>query len=189
MSEQEKYLDPKQQLFIAAKVNRLYEATFDDFDPEVGLPEARAIVEALDPLVAMSSSTQFSHYSKEESDESVAVGDTGLGNFSTKFSQSKERRIKFGVKEYKIGAFVVTKSGFRRNRVLTIEHFWDRGENNEAFEANPPVTEIYYQSETLAISRILKTDGDQVEFLWRINNGDKKGCSWWINYMKTGQPD
>jgi hypothetical protein len=152
------YLDPQEQLRVAAFVNRFCEAMPEDFDEQIHVQDAQEIVRALDPKIKPTKS-KFSffasHTSKSES--SVFSGVTDHGNISTSFEETKTRKVSLGkILEYRIGMYVATKRSKRNKSTLYFEYFWDRGEINEAFERKQPITTVTYAEDSLEIASIDK---------------------------------
>lgn len=120
--EREAYLEPQQQLLIAAKVNRLCETAVDEFDPSTQVQDAQDIVNALDsrvlPSKAISGSASVTRSSKSE----VKAGMTNAGQVNASFGETKRSEVRFRVREYRVGFYVATKykDGKQSSFILSI---------------------------------------------------------------------
>jgi len=146
------YLEPNEQMILAAKVNRLCEVEDEEFGPE-NLIEAQEIVRKLDSRIQRSGmSLRISSKSKGES--TVSQGATPQGEMNVSFDDEKKSEVRIGkVDEYRIGGYVVVKSRSRRINCLRFDHFFGRGETNEVLERMDGYTAIFYD-DSLAIKKI-----------------------------------
>src|SRR3990167_3909828 len=154
------YLDPQEQLRVAALVNRLCETTPEDFDEQIHIQDAQEIVKSLDPKIKPTKSNfSFSASHTSTSESSVMSGATDQGNVSTSFEETKKREVRIGkILDYRIGMYVAIRRDKKDRSNLYFQHFWDRGEISDAFEKEEPTTEIMYRKdnlELLAISRLV----------------------------------
>lgn len=148
------YLDPKEQLELAAKVSRIYELEPGGFMPEEHLPDVKTIVRTLDPRLKPWKAA-FVAELKSKSDSAIASGATNLGNVNTSFQKEDIKKFQLGVQEYKIGSHVVVKLKRRKLNYLLLEHFWNRGAKTIS-EDDPPVTAIQYKPNNLEIKKVIK---------------------------------
>ncbi len=148
------YLEPNEQMLLAAKVNRVCEVKDEEFGPE-NLAEAQEIVSKLDSRIQRSSmSLRIGSKSKGES--TVSQGATPQGEMNVSFDDEKKSEIRIGkVDEYRIGGYIVVKPHYGRTNALRFDHFFGRGETNEALEKNDGYTVIFYDGrlEVKTISR------------------------------------
>ncbi len=154
--ERENYLEPQEQLLIAAKVNRVCELQSDEFDPSTHVQDAQDVVNALNSRVLASGRFKGSASYTRPSKSELRAGATSAGQVNASFDETKRSEVRFGVREYRIGFYVATKYNDKRQSSLIFEHFWDRGEVNEAFEDDQPQTEIVYKNDSLEVVAINK---------------------------------
>ena len=146
------YLEPNEQMILAAKVNRLCEVEDEKFGPE-NLAEAEEIVKKLDSRIQRSGMSMRIR-SRSEGKSTVSRGATDQGEMNASFDDEKTSEATIGkVNEYRIGGYVVVKSRFRRTNHLRFEPFFGRGETNEGLEKNDGYTVIFYD-DSLAIKKI-----------------------------------
>src|SRR3990167_2727792 len=105
------YLDPQEQLRVAALINRLCEVSPEEFDVPAQVEDAREIVKALDSKVESTKSRHRASASyTSTSDSSVISGATDQGNVSSTFKETKKREVQIiKIPEYKIGKYVAMK--------------------------------------------------------------------------------
>lgn len=154
--ERDGYLEPQEQLVMAAKVNRLCETAIEDFDPETQVQDAQDIVNALDSRVLNSKSISGSASITRSSKSQVKAGATNAGQANVSFDETKRSEVRFGVQEYRVGFYVAKKYKDGKQSILEFEHFWDRGKVNETFKVYQTRTEIVYENESLEIVAINK---------------------------------
>lgn len=152
--ESDGYLPPQEQLLIAAKVNRLCDATVATFDPETQVADAQDIVNALNPRIKPSGRVGGKATITSSSTSEVREGATNAGNISVSFKDRKTKKFEFGVNRYRIGNYIVRKIRWGRITGITFEHFWDRGMTDEAFQEDRQNTRIDYDSKTLEVVKI-----------------------------------
>lgn len=152
--DRNEYLPPQEQLIIAAKINRLCEATPETFDPEIQVQDAQDIVNALNSRLKPSDLISGTLSKTSSSHSVVRAGITNAGNVNASFDETKTKKIEFGVENYRIGNYVAIKYVKKNTSRISFEHFWDRGMVNIAFKKPPERTWINYDSETLKISYI-----------------------------------
>ncbi len=146
------YLEPNEQMILAAKVNRLCEVDDEKFGPE-NLAEAEEIVRKLDSRIQRSGMSIRIH-NRSKGKSTVSRGATPQGEINASFDDEKTSKTIIGkVNEYRIGGYVVEKSRFRRTNCLRLEPFFGRGETNEALEKNDGYTCIFYD-DGLVIKKI-----------------------------------
>jgi hypothetical protein len=151
----EDYLSPEDQLLIAAKVNRLFQAKPGNFDPAIQLDEVKSIVQTLDPKIADSKLIGLAYDHRSSSESRIAIGETNMGTVSTGFSSENVEHKVFGFSEYRIGAYVVSKLTGGNTTTMRFKHFWDRGASNIS-EADPPFTSVDYNRQSLEIIKIAR---------------------------------
>lgn len=146
------YLEPNEQMILAAKVNRLCEVDDEKFGPE-NLAEAEEIVRELDSRIQRSGMSLRIN-SKSKGKSTVSRGATSQGEVNASFDDEKTSETIIGkINEYRIGGYVIVKSCVKRINHLRLEPFFGRGETNEALEKNDGYTVISYD-DSLAIQRI-----------------------------------
>lgn len=149
------YLNPQEQLKVAAMVNRLCEISPEDFDATMHLEDAREIVKALDPKIGQASPRLSMAITLPSSESSQITGTTEHGDVSMPAGENEPKEMRIGkLHEYRIGMYVATRRDNRDVSSLTFEHFWDRGEINEALDNDGPETSITYTKEDLDVFRI-----------------------------------
>lgn len=152
--ERKAYLDPKEQLMISLKVNRLCQTDSKTFQPTTQVPDAQEIVKALDSRIKPSGRIgldllfTFTGFSEE------LVGATNAGDVKGRFEKEETEEIKLGVEEYRIGNYVANKTRDRKNSIMTFQHFWDWGAGNEDFEKGSKHTLIKYENKDLDVIEI-----------------------------------
>jgi hypothetical protein len=140
------YLNPSEQLVIAAKVNRLCEINPEDFKAPLALPVAYDIIAALDPLVKPS--TRFPKAMRKKAERTIVrAGHTEQGDIHTSFAVEPEQQHPTGYNEYRIGGQVITKTVCKHCGDLTMsfEPFWGRGATSEGLEEFPTSTRVKYE--------------------------------------------
>lgn len=141
------YLPPREQLFIAAKVNRLCETDPENFDPNAQLQDAKDIVLALHPRVKPSGKYRVKINYLSTSSSTSTVADTGIGNMPIPTSEQTAYSIKYGVNEYRIGTQIATKRVGEKSTSLLFRDFRDNGAVGAVFDKYPPQTIIEYKFE------------------------------------------
>ena len=147
------YLAPRDQLLIGALVNRLCGIKEEDFNQNIHPQIAQDIVNALDSRVKITKSHWTANISTPKS--STVTGTTEHGTVNVSSEEEQKNIFELGeVFEYRIGTYVVRKYSGNTSSSLEFEHFWDRGEVNDAFEIKPQKMNISYNKLTLKISDI-----------------------------------
>ena len=153
----------QEQLELSALVNRFCVLEPEEFDPNIHLDDARKIVRALNPRIDLLSKTTVTGRARmpQFDRDSVVVGATEIGEVKTtienKDKKPKDINIKLGKpKEFRIGAYVVTKFASKDIAFLQFENFWGYGGANEALENYPPFWTIGYDLKNLELQSIQK---------------------------------
>lgn len=151
MSEENRiYLPPKQQLFIAAKVNRLCETQPGKFNEAKQVDDAVDIVNALHsrikPMGMFSIGINIPHLGRSGS----GVANTGIGNIPVPIEHQTTFSRKYGIDSYRIGSYLGRKRVEGGSTFLSFQHFRKSGDvmAEVAFETLAPLTVIKYRPES-----------------------------------------
>jgi hypothetical protein len=169
---QHSQLEPQQQLLIAGKIARLYDADRDTFDSTTHPYDAQEIVRALNPLIGLTDNVNVIT-TKPPGRKGLTrfVGSTNQGNATVNIPGQEEgvRETK-GRDEYRIGSHIVTKSifiGRQDFNIMVIESYFDHGVINAVFENFPPRIKIFYIPDGLNVALIGRDDIESIS----VNNG------------------
>jgi len=149
------YMEGQQQIFLAAKVNRLCEvASKEEFDADNLIPAAQDIVQALDPRLAFTSAPLLRFMDRIGKGRKTFVAATELGNVSASFEDRNKPQAQ--TEEYRIGLYVARKQKriFGLISMITFEHYLARSGVRGPLENFPQVTAIAYHRETLDLLTI-----------------------------------
>lgn len=147
--EQPTYLEPKEQLLIAAKVNRICKAEAEDFDEKL-IEDAQEVIYSLASRIKPSS-TLTTGIGLTTSGKNIK-GETDHGEFS--FSSGKRTRnfeLTGRVDKYRIGNYVAQKFTAKKLDGIWFKDFFGAGSANQALRNYKPTTQITYQRGDLSL--------------------------------------
>lgn len=172
------YLPPKDQLIIAAKVNRICEAEPSQVNEDL-INNMQAVVNALEPRVNYSSNFTFEGSITTQGDS--FTGETEHGEFSAQGGE-RERKFKKGVEKYRIGNYIAFKYKVRDHDDLVFSPFFGAGGANLALGHHPVRTCIGYHkySDRIELVRLTKAN-PQIRSLGPILFVRYKQRAIWIN--------
>lgn len=124
MPESFKYTSEEEMFQLAAKVNAFCELTPETFDPTVHVADARELVRLIAPRVKASSVLRLDLWRNSKSSKMAGATEHGTVSIT---EGGKNQTKTFGVKEFRIGNYVVTgRSPLTSPDSLAFEHFWER---------------------------------------------------------------
>ncbi len=170
-NESQRYLESKQQLIIAAKVNWLCETELSQIDPELARAESEVIVNSLDPLLIDKSRVILEmRRDNTETPSSKMVGHTNLGDFSiNSTNDDSSSEILLGNQGiYRIGNYVATRITNTRKgyKILSLEHFFGMSGANLALEEYNPHYDITYGIKQLEVRSVIRQEPVLTPILW-----------------------
>lgn len=150
--ERSVYLNSKEQLLIASKVNRLCDIEIPEGITPAILEDAKEIVAALDPRIKPSG-FRFSGSYKSSRRSKGVLGATDVGSTKADFQTNENKDFIFGkIDSYRIGMYVAEKAVDSGETYLDFVHFWDYGK----VSTSKVLTYINYDPEDLSLKAIGK---------------------------------
>lgn len=150
------YLEPKKQLLIAAKVNRICAAEAEDFDYKL-IEDAQEVVYALASRIKPSSDVRI--FVKIATPGTSTKGETDHGEFSFSSGEKRKNLTLIGrVDKYRIGNYIAQKFTKGKLSKLSFKDFFGAGGTDMALENYKPATQIVYQQEDLSLVNIKRAN-------------------------------
>ncbi len=156
------YLEPAEQMRIAAKVNRICGEDVEQMQPDEIAKEAKEIIEALVPLMLQSDSNLYFKFGRSKNREEQAQAATSAGNFNVPIQPADNLNFstKNKVENYRIGGYVARKVPIKYLGAIYFEPFFGAGGANLVLEQFPQRTQIEYDPDTLEVTSVTKHEAN-----------------------------
>ena len=150
--ERSVYLNSKEQLLIASKVNRLCDIDIPEGITPAILEDAKEIVAALDTRIKPSGISFSGSYKSSRRSKGV-LSATDVGTTKTDFQTSENKDFIFGkIDSYRIGMYIAEKGVDSGKTYLDFVHFWDY----KKASSSKVLTYINYNPKDLSLKAIGK---------------------------------
>lgn len=149
------------RLALASKVNQLCDIeTGDKFDSGVLIDNARAIVEAFDSTLAISSEWYFEGKFRGRSKSFGGLASTGAGQFQTNIEGGrKSTDMHLGHSyEDRVGLYKVTKTDEGPGLALNFAYFLEQVSTEEHIVGVGPLTSILYDKKDHQIKGVVRSE-------------------------------